>query len=70
MHTLLHKPAFIPNYFSNKSTKLPFGGHFLITWLNESFAHDEALKTSLEENTSYTKNGEKNGDIMEIYFYY
>ena len=28
-YTQLHKPAFTPNYFSNKSTNIPFGGHFL-----------------------------------------
>ena len=29
-HTLLYKPAFIPKHFCSKSTKTPFGGHFLI----------------------------------------
>ena len=29
-HILLHKPALIPKYFSKKSTKTPFGGHFLV----------------------------------------
>ena len=66
-HTLLHKPAFIPKYFCNKSTKTPFGGHFLIISLNRSF-HDEVLKTSLAEKTGYAENGKKkwryNGDIL------
>ena len=67
MHTLLHKPAFIPKYFCNKLTKTPFGGHFLIIWLNGYF-HDEVLKTLFVEKTGYVKNGEKNwrynGDIF------
>ena len=36
-HTLLHKPAFILKYFSNKLTETPFDGYFLITWLNEPY---------------------------------
>ena len=70
MHTPLHKPAFIPNYFSNKSTKTPFWWLFLDNLIEWIFAHDEVLKTSLVEKTGYTENGEKDGDVMEIYFCY
>ena len=61
-HTLLHKAAFIPKYFPNKSTKTPFAGHFLIIWSN-GFFPDEELKTSLVEKTDHPENWEKKMEI-------
>ena len=57
-YTLLHKPAFIPKYFSNKSTITPFGWHFLIIWLNGSFFTLRCSKSSLVEKNGYRENGE------------
>ena len=48
-HTLHYKPTFIPKYFSKKSTKTPFGGHFVIIWLNGSFFMMRCSKSSLIE---------------------
>ena len=62
-HTLPHNPEFISKYFSNKSTKTPFGGDFLITWLNESFFMMSMISCSLVEKTGYAENG---GEKMEI----
>ena len=59
-HILLHKPTFMPIYFSNKFKKAPFGGHFLIIWLNGSFFMMRCSKTSLVEKTCYPENGEEN----------
>ena len=55
---LLHKPAFIPKHFPNKSTKTPFGCHFLIILLNGSFFMLRCSKPSLVEKTGYRENGD------------
>ena len=57
-YTLLHKPAFMPKYFSNKSTKTPFGCHLLKIWLDGSFFMLRCSKSSLVEKKHYTENGE------------
>ena len=57
-YTLLHKPAFMPKYFSNKSTKTPFGCHLLIIRLDGSFFMLRCSKSSLVEKKHYTENKE------------
>ena len=52
----LHKSAFIPKYSSNKSARIPFGGHFL-KW----------SKTSFVEKADYAENGEaRHGDARSV----
>ena len=67
--TLLHKPAFMPKYFSNKSAKTLFGGDFLIIWLSGSFFMLRCSKTSLVEKTGYAENGETKLLFTKLLFY-
>ena len=43
-------------HFSNKSTNTPFGGYFLVIWLNGSFFMLSCSKTSLTGKTGSTEN--------------
>ena len=57
-HTLFHTPTFIPKYFSNKSTKTPFG-HFLII-------HDEVFKNVISRKNMLCRKWRKK---MEMYYW-
>ena len=43
-HILLHKPTFIPKYFSNKLKKNTFWWPFLDNLIEWIFLHDEVFK--------------------------
>ena len=70
MYKLLHKPEFIPKYFSNKSTKTTFGCQFLTISLNGSFFMLRCSKSSLEEKNDQRENGEtRNEDSANSFCY-
>ena len=61
-HYFINQRSYL-NYFSNKSTKTPFGCYFLIIWLNGSFFLLRCSKSSLVGKKCYGENGEtRNGD--------
>ena len=59
-HTLLHKPAFIPKYFSISQQK-----HLLIILLNRSFFMLRCSKTSLVEKNRLYRNRETRMEIQD-----
>ena len=62
-HTLLHKPAFIPKFFSSKLRKRPFADHVLIIGLGGSFFMMRCSKTSLVEKNKLCRKWSKKMEI-------